>query len=75
LALVDAAELSGGKDVVGERLLELSLVCPGAHAEFDVEGVKAEDIAMRSVTRRWAGSPVAVGSEVVASLGRRRLPF
>ncbi len=30
LALVGTAQLSGGKDVVGERLLDLSLVCPGA---------------------------------------------
>ena len=61
--------------MVGERLLDLSLVCPGAYADFRVEGVKSEDVVMRSVARRRARSPVAVRPEVVASLGRRRLPF
>jgi hypothetical protein len=74
-ALVGAAQLNGGKDVVGERLLDLSLVCPGAYADFRVEGVKSEGVVMRSVARRRARSPVAVRPEVVASLGRRRLPF
>jgi hypothetical protein len=39
LTLVRAAQLGGGKYVVGERLLDLSLVCPRAYADLRVEGV------------------------------------
>jgi hypothetical protein len=40
LPLVGAAQLGGDKDVVGERLLELSLVCTRGYAELRVEALR-----------------------------------
>ena len=56
-----------------DRLLQLGLRSASGKLELRVQGIQAEDVTVRPVARRRAGTAVAGRTEVVSPLARRGL--